>query len=215
MVVEALAARRGLDFVAGGTSYAVAGSADTSDALVLLKPLTYMNRSDQGLLAWAADRGLSLPQEAPDQADGPPADGDSAGDEHENPAMVDPEAVEPTTDVGPDVRLMVVCDDLALPLGAVRLRARGSSGGQNGLASIIDALGSEEVPRLRLGINADGEVPPAAVWPDYVLSDFAEEETAVAAEVVAHACDALEYWLDHDCPQTASRFNRRRAPDPD
>ena len=75
------------------------------------------------------------------------------------------------------MRPLVVCDDLDLPLGSVRLRPGGSSGGQNGLASMIEDLGGEEFPRLRLGIAPAGREIDPADWPDFVLADFAPEET--------------------------------------
>ncbi|RKZ15179.1 aminoacyl-tRNA hydrolase [bacterium] len=110
---------------------------------------------------------------------------------------------------------LVVCDDLALPLGSVRLRAGGSSGGQNGLASIIDHLGDGDFPRLRLGIAPlEHEVDPAD-WPDFVLSPFTAAEGDEARDMVIHAADALEFWLAEGLDATVSRFNRRvRREDP-
>ena len=113
------------------------------------------------------------------------------------------------------VRPLVVCDDLNLPLGSVRLRPRGSSGGQNGLASVIEHLAGEEFPRLRLGIAPlDRDIDPS-VWPDHVLADFDPEERSVADEMVAHATAALEFWLVHGLEPAISRFNRRVRPDPE
>jgi PTH1 family peptidyl-tRNA hydrolase len=113
------------------------------------------------------------------------------------------------------IRPLVVCDDLSLPLGSVRLRPSGSSGGQNGLASVIDHLGGEEFPRLRLGIAPlAGNLDPEA-WSEHVLADFEEGERPVAAELVAHAADALEFWLDHALEPAISRFNRRVRIEPE
>jgi PTH1 family peptidyl-tRNA hydrolase len=113
------------------------------------------------------------------------------------------------------LRPLVICDDLALPLGAARLRGKGSSGGQNGVQSIIEHIGGEIFPRLRLGIAPrDQEVPPE-FWPDYVLADFEPREHAAVAEVVAHAADAVEYYLEHGTEATGSRFNRKRPPQED
>ena len=113
------------------------------------------------------------------------------------------------------VRPLVVCDDLNLPLGSVRLRPRGSSGGQNGLASVIDHLAGEEFPRLRLGIAPlDRDIDPA-VWPDHVLADFDPEERSAADDMVEHATAALEFWLVHGLEPAISRFNRRVRPDPE
>lgn len=120
-------------------------------------------------------------------------------------------------DAGDDpVRPLVICDDLALPLGAVRLRARGSSGGQNGLASLIAHLGGEEFPRLRLGIAPLGAAVPPERWPDFVLADFDAAEEDAVAETVAHAADAVACWLDSGVEAAGFRFNRRgpAAPPP-
>jgi len=112
-----------------------------------------------------------------------------------------------TADEG--LRPLVVCDDLALPLGSVRFRASGSSGGQNGLASVIEHLGGEEFPRLRLGIAPLAAPVQPEAWPGFVLADFTTAELAVVADVIEHAVSALSYWLGHDLETTASRFNRR------
>ncbi|MBU8870440.1 MAG: aminoacyl-tRNA hydrolase [Gemmatimonadales bacterium] len=110
-------------------------------------------------------------------------------------------------------RPLVVCDDLSLPLGSLRLRARGSSGGQNGLDSVIQALGGQELPRLRLGIaGGDGSVPPGE-WSEYVLSPFLPEEKEQVGDQVDQAIQALECVLDLGVNQAASRFNRRILPD--
>ena len=103
----------------------------------------------------------------------------------------------------------MICDDLALPLGAVRLRGRGSSGGQKGLASVIDALGHDDFPRLRLGIAPAGEQVPPAQWPDFVLTPFAADEAAAVTDMVAWAADAVLCWKEHGVEFAASRFNRR------
>jgi PTH1 family peptidyl-tRNA hydrolase len=110
------------------------------------------------------------------------------------------------------VRPLVVCDDLALPLGSLRFRGRGSSGGQNGLASIMDHLGGDEFPRLRLGIAPLGEEVPAEYWADYVLAEFEPEEAEEVAEMIERATEALCFWLTNTFEATSSRFNRRVRP---
>ncbi len=113
------------------------------------------------------------------------------------------------------VQPLVVCDDLNLHLGSVRLRPFGSSGGQNGLVSVIEHLGGEEFPRLRLGIAPlDRDIDPAD-WADHVLADFDPGEKAAAEDMVAHAASTLEFWLDHGLESAISRFNRRVRPDPE
>ncbi len=109
-------------------------------------------------------------------------------------------------------RILVVCDDLALPLGTLRLRGKGSSGGQNGLASVIQHLAGEDFPRLRLGIDGtEGELQPDQ-WSDYVLSDFPPGETGPAADMVDRAAQAVLCWLEEGPERAASRFNGPLGP---
>lgn len=91
--------------------------------------------------------------------------------------------------------LLVVSDDLALPLGALRMRAAGSSGGHQGLESIIALVGSQSFPRLRLGI---GPVPAGIVWEDFVLGKFTRQEESVMARVVPEAVGAVRLWIQQE-----------------
>lgn len=110
-------------------------------------------------------------------------------------------------------RIMVVCDDLALPLGTLRMRGKGSSGGQNGLGSIIDHLETDRFPRLRLGIDGtEGGLQPEN-WPDYVLADFEENEAGAARDLVQRAVQALETWVKEGLESASSRFNGRPEPE--
>jgi PTH1 family peptidyl-tRNA hydrolase len=112
-------------------------------------------------------------------------------------------------------RVLVICDDLALPLGTLRLRGKGSSGGQNGLASIIEHLDSDRICRLRLGIDGtEGQIEPEQ-WPDYVLADFTAGEKEAAGEMVDRAVLAVICWLEEGLEKAASRFNGRPEPDPE
>jgi PTH1 family peptidyl-tRNA hydrolase len=83
--------------------------------------------------------------------------------------------------------LLVVCDDLNLPLGRIRIRARGSDGGHKGLASIIQTLHSDDFPRLRLGIGND----PLAETTDFVLSRFRKTERTAVESMVEMGCRAV------------------------
>jgi len=83
--------------------------------------------------------------------------------------------------------LMVVCDDLSLPLGKLRIRTKGSSGGQKGLQNIIDRVGSNQIARLRIGI---GRPPGQMASSDYVLSKFRKDETDEIQIAIAQAADA-------------------------
>ncbi|MGD9128207.1 MAG: aminoacyl-tRNA hydrolase [Planctomycetia bacterium] len=100
--------------------------------------------------------------------------------------------------------LLVICDDLNLPLAKLRLRAQGSSGGQKGLNDIIRRLGTDEFARLRIGI---GEVPDGWDAADFVLSKFDKTEKAEIAEAVGRAADAVACWVTNDISETMNRFN--------
>jgi PTH1 family peptidyl-tRNA hydrolase len=108
-------------------------------------------------------------------------------------------------DAIPPEQILVVYDDLDLPLGRLRLRPEGGSGGHKGMRSIIDALGTQAFPRLRVGIDR----PPTGVDPtEYVLRPFFREEQALVAEVVERAAAAVECWLEEGILATMDRFNR-------
>ena len=99
--------------------------------------------------------------------------------------------------------LLVVYDDLDLPLGKIRLRARGSSGGHRGLDSIIRQTGTTAFPRLRLGIGRPAYGDPV----DYVLEDWRPEERAIMDETYARACDAIDCFLREGIVAAMNRFN--------
>jgi len=104
-------------------------------------------------------------------------------------------------DADPAVDLLVVADDVDLPLGKVRLRRGGSAGGHNGLRDIIAALGSNEFNRLRVGIGRAGETV------DHVLSTFKKDERDLAAEAIATAADAAELWLTDGIEAAMNTYN--------
>lgn len=92
----------------------------------------------------------------------------------------------------PAADILVIYDDLDIPLGTVRYRASGSSGGHRGVQSIIQHLGSDAFPRLRIGINRPpGQMDPAA----YVLQDFSPDEEMVVDEIVRLAAELVLSWL--------------------
>src|SRR3954451_1378427 len=102
----------------------------------------------------------------------------------------------------PDI--VVVLDDLALPVGRLRLRAGGSSGGHNGLKDIERALGTNAYPRLRIGIDAP---PPRVPGRDYVLGRFSEEQRKLLEPAVKRAVDALVVWIEQGINVAMNRFN--------
>lgn len=101
-------------------------------------------------------------------------------------------------------QILVICDDLSLPLGKLRVRSRGSSGGQKGLQSIIECLSSEEIPRLRIGIDRP---PPGWEVPDFVLSRFKTDETELINNALLRAAEAVEVWIREGILQCMNRFN--------
>ncbi|GIX01992.1 MAG: peptidyl-tRNA hydrolase [Thermogutta sp.] len=100
--------------------------------------------------------------------------------------------------------ILVVCDDLNLPLGRLRFRARGSAGGHKGLADVIRVLGTEAVPRLRIGIGAP---PPGQDAVRFVLSRFTPEEEAVMREAYRRAADGVELWVHQGIQACMNRYN--------
>lgn len=101
--------------------------------------------------------------------------------------------------------LLVIYDDINLPLGKVRLRKRGSSGGHRGIQSIIDQLESREFPRLRLGIGPQDEGVAAE---DYVLDNFRKAEIPIAKNVIETAAKVAEDFLSCDIEHVMNRYNR-------
>jgi len=99
--------------------------------------------------------------------------------------------------------VLVVCDDINLELGIIRVRARGSAGGHRGLQSIIDELGTEDFNRLRLGIGA---IHGAALR-DYVLSKFKPDEKKILKEVLEKAAEAIGVWIKEGIEAAMNRFN--------
>ncbi len=165
MVVDGLAARAG---VRQGREQAEAWLAPATLAgqeFLLVKPLTFMNRSGVAVERLLADRG------------GRPHD------------------------------LIVVLDDVALPLDVLRIRERGSHGGHNGLRSLIDVLGSDEFPRVRLGV---GPAEAAFDMADYVLSPFPPEEVLIVQELVGRAGDAVLCLLEQGPAAAMNAFNGPR-----
>jgi PTH1 family peptidyl-tRNA hydrolase len=104
--------------------------------------------------------------------------------------------------------ILVICDDLSLPLGKLRIRKSGSSGGQKGLENILNCLGTQDVPRLRIGID-----PTPEQWEtvDYVLGKFTNEETVTVKAALDRTCNAIERWLVAGIDVAMNEFNAAAA----
>jgi peptidyl-tRNA hydrolase, PTH1 family len=104
--------------------------------------------------------------------------------------------------------ILIVLDDFSLPLGRLRLRLGGGSGGHNGLESIIAQFGTEQIPRLRIGIGA----APREGSVDYVLSRFLEEEKPLVRSVIDRAAQAVKCAIDKDVISAMNIFNKTEEP---
>ena len=103
--------------------------------------------------------------------------------------------------------ILVVCDDVALPVGSIRIRAKGSSGGHNGLESVAQAWGGMDFARLRIGVG--GGKPD----PNYVLGEFPKGERPLVEETVGKAGEAIEHWMWAGLEKTMTRYNQVRKED--
>ena len=159
LVVERIAAEAGSPWEKSSKWEAVSAKCG---AVLLVKPMSFMNRSGHSL--WAIAQFYKI---APSE-------------------------------------LLVVLDDLALPLGRLRIRPDGGSGGHNGLESIIAQFGTEEIPRLRIGIGA----APSHGSVDYVLSRFFAEERPVVAATVDRAAAAVKCAIDNGLISAMNSFNK-------
>ena len=109
-------------------------------------------------------------------------------------------------------QILVVYDDMDLPLGRLRLRLKGSAGGHNGMRSLIQHLGTQDFPRLRLGI--DSPKSNRVVQPDtvsYVLGRFTPTEQPIVTEILALAADASEYAIKQGVEKAMNVYNRKAA----
>ncbi len=106
--------------------------------------------------------------------------------------------------------MLVVFDDLNLPVGTVRIRQQGSAGGHNGVQDIIDRLGTDAFPRLRIGI---GNSYPRGRQADFVLSPFSQPERLVMEEALLQAVDAAGAFVIDGLIAAMNRFNRTTMPE--
>ena len=105
----------------------------------------------------------------------------------------------------PPEHILVVSDETALPIGKLRVRSKGSAGGHNGLKSIIACLGTDQFPRIRLGVGA----PPHEDYDmaDWVLSAFKNQDAEEIAQAAARAAEAVICYITEGCERTMNKFN--------
>lgn len=103
--------------------------------------------------------------------------------------------------------VLLVCDDVNLPVGALRLRAGGGDGGHHGVASCLAALGTEDVPRLRVGV---GREPLPRDLTEFVLSTFDAGERPLIAEAMVRAAEACEAWVERGIDGAMNQVNLRQ-----
>ncbi|MBN1974400.1 MAG: aminoacyl-tRNA hydrolase [Sedimentisphaerales bacterium] len=163
-VIDALAKTLGIE-VKQRKFNARFGTGEFSDKkLILLKPLTFMNRSGQAVADAAGFYKLALSD------------------------------------------LLVITDDLALEPGSIRLRSKGSAGGHNGLADIIEKLGTIEFARCRVGIGNSGEEFQQNQV-DYVLGEPTGKQKPLIAEAIEKARQAVLCWIEYDIETAMNKFN--------
>jgi peptidyl-tRNA hydrolase, PTH1 family len=163
MVVDQLAAQFGATWQRSTKWEALSVKCGTA---LLVKPLSFMNRSGSPLFAMAQFY-----------------------------------KIEPN-------EILVVLDDFSLPFGRLRLRLGGGSGGHNGLESIIGQFGTEQIPRLRIGIGA----APREGSVDYVLSSFFDEEKPLVRSTIDRAAEAVKCAIDNDLISAMKIFNKTEEP---
>lgn len=103
--------------------------------------------------------------------------------------------------------VLIVCDDLNLPLGKLRVRAKGSSGGQKGLEDTIRAVGGDEIARLRIGIGSPADVHAGMDAADFVLGKFAKAERTELDIALNRAAEAAEAWVREGTAVCMNRYN--------
>ena len=167
-IVEILARRHRLpEWRRRGNRLQTAGTV-AGRQVIVIKALTYMNRSGEALTALGREEAYELGE------------------------------------------LLVCYDDFWLPLGRIRIRPGGTHGGHNGMRSVIRRLGSEEIPRLRLGVaqvDAEGRLIEPADTTDFVLEEFDRDESPVIEEAIERAADAVECVLADGLMTAMNRFN--------
>jgi peptidyl-tRNA hydrolase, PTH1 family len=161
--MDQLARELGVDFSREKFKGYIAEGQVNRQKVVLLKPLTFMNKSGESA-AQAARNGVNDPQE-----------------------------------------VLVIYDDVDLPLGRIRIRKSGSSGTHNGMKSVVEHLGTREIPRLRIGIGANDSTGDLA---QHVLGKFRPDESKEVTETVNAAVQAVMAVLNNNLDTAMNEFNK-------
>jgi peptidyl-tRNA hydrolase, PTH1 family len=104
----------------------------------------------------------------------------------------------------PVEQTLIVLDDIDIPFGKIRFRPEGSAGSHNGMKSVIQCLGTQSIPRLRVGI---GSPPPEWDLADFVLASFTPEEQAQLPQIIKTCTDALAFWVRHGTEKSMNKYN--------
>jgi len=104
--------------------------------------------------------------------------------------------------------MLVVYDDIHLPFGQIRIRRKGSDGGHNGVRSVIESLGADEFPRLRLGVGEPKGKQDAA---DFVLAEFEKKEKELLDGFIQEAAECCQAWVVGEIDEVMSQFNKRKG----
>jgi PTH1 family peptidyl-tRNA hydrolase len=115
-------------------------------------------------------------------------------------------------EISPEAELIVIYDELDLPLGTIRIRQRGSSAGHNGMKSIIAALGTQEFLRIRLGISPERKIADGV---KFVLTPFRKSQLKKVDEILDNAAEAVNVILKEGPAAAMNRFNRKAEPEAD
>lgn len=111
----------------------------------------------------------------------------------------------------PPEQIIVIYDDISLGVGQLRIRTKGSAGGHNGIKSIIAHLGSQDFPRIKIGVGAK---PDRMDLADYVLSSFSQTDRQVMEDAFQEAADAVEFMLADGADAAMNRYNRKKSNTP-
>jgi len=162
--VEHIARSYNAGFTKGKGKYLAAKILYRREAVIIIKPMTYMNLSGHAVVAAMNFHKIVCSE------------------------------------------ILVLCDDLNLPLGTIRLRSKGSAGGQNGLKHIIECLGSDEFARLRIGIRPDEQTLHS--FSSFVLEKFSEDEKKVIDKVLPVCCDAALDFTINGINHAMNNYNK-------